>query len=85
MKLDSAFLRSKVARRIFFLFALCAFLPITIVALVSFRSVSGELQEQGERQLAQVTKSQAMSIIERLELLDMELLLCIRTHTGMGI
>jgi hypothetical protein len=36
MKLDTAFLRSKVGRRIFVLFVLCALLPIAALAIISW-------------------------------------------------
>jgi len=36
MKLEWAFLRSKVARRIFTLFVVCALLPIAALAIISF-------------------------------------------------
>ncbi len=55
------------------LFFACALLPIGILALISFRSVTRELEEQGQLRLRQIAKSQVMSIVERLELLDAEL------------
>jgi len=36
MKIDKSFLRSRVARRIFTLFVLCALLPIGVLAVLSF-------------------------------------------------
>lgn len=67
MKIDSAFLSSKVGQRIFFLFAVCALLPITVLALVSFRSVTRELQEQSERQLHRLTVNELPSRSPALE------------------
>lgn len=46
MRIDTTFLRSKVARRIFALFVLCALLPIAVLAVLSFRQVSNQLSQQ---------------------------------------
>src|SRR5262252_448248 len=73
MKVPTTFLRSKVARRIVYLFVWCALLPVTILAVVSFYEVSAQLREQSQRQLASASKSQGMAIYERLELLDDDL------------
>ena len=51
MKLDMTFLRSKVARRVFLLFVVCAMLPIFVLALISFRQVTEQLREQSRKQL----------------------------------
>ena len=73
MKIDSAFLRSRVGRRIFFLFVVCSLLPILALAVVSYRSVTRELRIQSEERLHQLSKTQAMAILERLTLLSREL------------
>ena len=73
MKLSRTFRHSKVARRIVYLFISCALLPVTILAAVSFYEVSAQLQEQSHRQLVAASKSQGMSIYERLDLLDDDL------------
>ena len=39
MKLHATFLHSKIARRIFWLFVLCALIPITVLALISLHNV----------------------------------------------
>jgi hypothetical protein len=77
VKIDSAFLRSRVGRRIFFLFVVCSLLPILALAVVSYRSVTRELRAQSEERLHQLSKTQAMAILERLTLLSGELELAV--------
>ena len=55
------------------LFASCALLPVVGLALVSYISVDRELLGQAENRLADTSKSLAMGIWERLEILDAEL------------
>jgi putative nucleotidyltransferase with HDIG domain len=73
MKWDFNVLKSKVARRILVLFVICALLPIASLTLLSFVQVSGQLYEQSRARLRQDTKSFAMSVNERLFLLESEL------------
>ena len=73
MRFDSTFLHSKLARRILWLFVLCALLPITVLALVSLRNVSAQLKEQSLRELHHVSRNEAMSIFERLSYLEANL------------
>jgi hypothetical protein len=73
MKWDFNVLKSKVARRILVLFVICALLPIGTLTLLSFVQVSGQLYEQSRARLQQDTKSFAMSVHERLFLLESEL------------
>ena len=73
MKKSSAFIRSKLARRIVLLFISCALFPLAILGVVSFYEVSSQLREDSQRQLVRASKSQGMAIYERLELLDSDL------------
>ena len=57
MKIDKTFLRSKVGRRIFLLFISCALLPITVLALLSFRHVTTQLNKQSQERLEQAAKA----------------------------
>ena len=82
MKLDSTFLRSKVARRIFTLFILCALLPITALAFISFGQVTDQLYEQSQRRLHQASKAVGLSIFERLLFLDAEMNMVASYHAG---
>jgi putative nucleotidyltransferase with HDIG domain len=82
MKLNATFLRSKVARRIFLLFVLCALLPIGALAAISFGHVTQQLTEQSQRQLRQASKAQGMSIYERLRFLEADMKLIASTRPG---
>lgn len=82
MKIDSTFLRSKVARRIFVLFVASALLPIGTLALLSFEQVTSQLVEHGYRQLHRDSKSIAMSVFERLSMAESELKLLGRPETA---
>ena len=70
MKIDKTFLRSKVARRIFLLFISCALLPITVLAVLSFRHVTSQLNKQAQERLEQAAKAMSMNLFERLLFLE---------------
>jgi len=82
MRLDTISLRSRVARRIFSLFILCALLPLGTLAVLAFHHVSGQLMAQSEQHLRQTSKAQGMSISQRLSFLDAELRLIAATLDG---
>ena len=84
MKIDSSFLRSKVARRIFALFVLSALLPIGLLALLSFSQVTNQLVEHGYEQLHRDSKAVAMTLFERLSMTGSELDLFARQWTAQG-
>src|SRR5215469_15137103 len=73
MKLQTTFLHSKIARRIFWLFILCALIPITVLALVSLYNVSGQLKEESHRRLHQAAREEAMIVLARLVSLEGDL------------
>lgn len=73
MTLSLKFLQSKVARRIFLLFILCALIPILTLALVSYRFVVNQLNTQTREQLHQASKETALSIFERLLFLESQM------------
>jgi len=73
MKIDFTYLRSRLARRIFWLFVVCALLPICMLAAVGLLSVSKELKQQNYRQLSQASHDEGMIIFERLILLEANL------------
>jgi len=68
--LKKGFLRSKVAKRIFFLFIICALLPLLAFACLSFQQVSEQLYLQAEQRLNQESKSAGFEIIQRMSLLE---------------
>ena len=73
MKLDRTFLRSKVARRIFLLFIVCALLPITALALLSYFRVSQQLEEQIQIRLHRSAKDASVAINDRLKSLEADM------------
>ncbi len=73
MKIQRAFLQSKVARRIFVLFILCALLPITTLAIITYTNMTSQLYDQTQRELQQISKSMGMAIFERLLLIESEM------------
>ena len=73
MRVDSTFLRSRVARRIFFLFVVCALLPIFLLAILSFRQVTAQLRRHGQSHLRQATKAASIAIHERLIFVEGEM------------
>jgi len=73
MKLEISFLRSKVAKRVFFLFVACALLPITALAVITYLNLGNQLREQSQRELIQASKSMGMAIFERLLLIEVEM------------
>ena len=73
MSIELAFLKSKVARRIFILFIFCALVPIVALAAISFSQVTDQLYEQSWKRLRESTKAMGMSIFERLTFLENEL------------
>jgi putative nucleotidyltransferase with HDIG domain len=73
MKIEKAFLRSKVARRILILFILCSLVPITILAILTYSNMTQQLYQQSQRELQQISKSIGMAIFERLILVESEM------------
>lgn len=73
MKLDHAFLRSRVARRVFLLFVLCALLPVALLAGIALTSVTTELEDTAQKRLHSASKAMGMSVIERLGLLETQM------------
>jgi putative nucleotidyltransferase with HDIG domain len=73
MKMQVKMFRSKVSRRVVILFVLCALLPLSVLAVISFYDVSSQLRAESQKQLAAASKNQGMEIYERLEMLDSDL------------
>lgn len=70
MRVDGTFLFSKVARRIFWLFVLCALVPIGVLSVVSAISVTGQLNQQSHQLLRQTSRESAMNIFAHLVFLE---------------
>jgi len=73
MKFEVTFLRSKVARRIFFLFVACALIPIAALAILSFGVVTRQLNDQSQTRLRQASKNIGQGIVERLLSIQVEM------------
>jgi len=69
-RIESGYLRSKVARRVFLLFVLTAFVPVIMIVLVALGQLSGLLEQLGYRELNNTSKSYAMYVVERLNILE---------------
>ncbi len=66
-------LRSRFGRRLLLLFVGLALIPILALAWISHGSMTRELSRRAEERLRDLTKSQAMSVMERLALLEEQL------------
>ena len=67
---NSKFLRSRVAKRVFLLFVACALLPMAMLTVLVFLQASGELRSQHDHELQQSAKSIGLVLFERLTMLD---------------
>ena len=70
MRLNLGFIRSKVTRRVVWLFFLSALVPITAMAVFSFTYINDLLVEQAYRQLQHAGKLYGMSVLDRLLIID---------------
>lgn len=59
------YLTSRLGRRMLGVFALCALLPVTALALVSYRAARADLEGQARERLHDATKNLGMSMLER--------------------
>src|SRR5664279_3125259 len=73
MALSSGIFKSKLARRFFTMFIVCALIPTLALAGISYQRVTRQLQDQAFERLHQSAKSRALSIYERLLLADQQL------------
>ncbi|MFC1814179.1 hypothetical protein ACFL03_15955, partial [Thermodesulfobacteriota bacterium] len=73
MKIEFKSFRTRVARRVVSLFVICALLPVSALALVSYIHVRSQLYDQSQERLKEENKAVAVSIYERLLFLNSEL------------
>ena len=66
MKIEGMFIRGRLARRIFALFVLSAFVPALVLAVLTFSQVRAVLTEQSRAQLVDTSKTYALVFYERL-------------------
>lgn len=62
----SAFLQSRVGKRVFFLFVISALAPLGVMAALSLTQVRELLIDQGKTRLAALAKNYALSVYERM-------------------
>jgi hypothetical protein len=72
-KIDQSCLTSKVARRIFSLFVLCALLPLASLAYLSYTQVTSYLMAEANRRLHHQSKMTGMAIVDHLLSLEADL------------
>ncbi|MFB3081338.1 MAG: EAL domain-containing protein [Nitrosomonadaceae bacterium] len=70
LRVGEKFIRGTVAKRIFFLFIVAAFLPALALAALSFSQVRDVLLEQSRDRLSHITRIYALSVYERMLLAD---------------
>lgn len=68
-----SFFKSKVAKRIFILFLLCAMLPISIFSFLTYTQASSHLRRQCIQSIQNSAKSYGLILFERFTQLDFEL------------
>ncbi len=68
--IEGRFLRSRVARRIFFVVITSSLLPISLFAAVTWLAASGQLESDAHARLGREAKQLGMRALERLVLLD---------------
>jgi putative nucleotidyltransferase with HDIG domain len=73
MSVEATFMRSKLGRRILWLFVICALTPISVFTAVSLWTVSHELREENREALRQVSHEEGMGVYERLTFLEADL------------
>jgi len=72
-KMDISFLRSKVAKRFFFMFIGCVLIPLTVLMLISYNHVMQQLKEQCQLRIQKAAKTHGISIYEKILSLDGDL------------
>ncbi|MBW2695973.1 MAG: HAMP domain-containing protein [Deltaproteobacteria bacterium] len=70
LTVESTFLNSRVARRVFWTVSICSLLPIAAFALFSLIQVRGQLDSDASNALRSNLKESAVSILGRLRLAD---------------
>ena len=66
---------SRFARKIFFIFLLCALIPVSGLAVIAYHHVSQQLEEQFRTRLKRSVKSYSLFLYERFLILETEMTL----------
>ena len=84
LRIEEKFIRGTVAKRIFFLFIIAAFLPALALAILSYSQVRDLLLEQSHDRMAHITRSYALNVYERMLLADNNLKqIALNKYSGM--
>jgi len=70
VRIDFGILKTRVARRILFLFVLCAILPVSALTFISYRSVRTQLLTDSQDRLDDITKNVGVALAERFQFLE---------------
>ena len=73
MRLEKKTFSSKISRRIFATFVICALVPVGCIAVLAYFKVTRHLEVQALDGLRHAVKSQAKTLVDRLELVENEL------------
>jgi hypothetical protein len=73
MRLEIKTFSSKISQRVFATFVICALVPVGCVAVLAYFKVTRHLQVQALDGLHHAAKSQAKTLVDRLELVESEL------------
>jgi putative nucleotidyltransferase with HDIG domain len=79
MKFNLKIFTSKFARRIFFVFFLCALIPVCGLAVIAYQHVNQQLDEQFRARLKRSVKTYGLFLYERFLILETEMTL-VATH-----
>jgi diguanylate cyclase (GGDEF)-like protein len=70
MKIESLSLRTRLGRRVFFLFVMCALLPIAITCVLSVVHLSSVSRERQAQRLQEFSETYGLGVLQRLEAAD---------------
>jgi putative nucleotidyltransferase with HDIG domain len=73
MRIEGRFLNSRLGRRLFIIFCICALVPLLLTAGVTFIQVKNQLANQNATNLQLISKALGMSVYERMILISGEL------------
>lgn len=79
-KLNTLFIRNRLARRVLKLFVFCALIPILVFTWYTYRQIELQMSAESQKRLSHLAKVMGMSIYERLVLMDIEL-----SHVASGV
>ena len=79
MKFNHHIFTSKFARRIFFVFFLCALIPVCGLAVIAYQHVNQQLDAQSHTRLKRTVKTYSLFLYERFLILETEMTLA-ATH-----